>query len=74
MIANLIEKDSISISDIDRLYGYTFFIATNCKTIQELELMSYKEYYEGIYAIYPIWKQYRQSKDKPIPFDETPLL
>jgi len=74
MIANLIEKDSISIKDIDRLYGYSFFVATNCKFIQDLELLPAKEYYEGIINIYPIWKKYRIEKNKPIPFSETPLI
>lgn len=74
MIANLIEKDSISISDIDRLYGYAFFIATNCPDVQKMELIPAKDYYEGIMSIYPIWKKYRESHNKPIPFNKTPLL
>jgi len=74
MIANLIEKDSISINDIDRLYGYAFFIATNCQTIQELELLPSKDYYEGIFNIYPTWKKHREKNHKPIPFSDTPLM
>ena len=74
MLAGLIEKDSLSIPDIDRLYGYHFFIATNCKKIQDIELIPYKEFYEGIFAIYPKWKKYRISKNKSIPFSETPLF
>jgi len=74
MLAGLIEKDSISIKDIDRLYGYPFFIAANCKCIQEIELLVSKDYYEGIFKIYPIWLKYRISNNKPIPFSDTPLI
>lgn len=74
MLAGLIEKDSLSISDIDRLYGYHFFIAVNCKKIQDMELIAYKEFYEGIFIIYPKWKNYRISKNKTIPFSKTPLI
>ena len=74
MLANLIEKDGISIADIDNLYGYDFFIAANCEFIQKEELIPSKSYYEGIFKIYSYWKKYRESKNKPIPFNETPLL
>lgn len=74
MLAGLIEKDSISIADIDKLYGYSFFIAANCKTIQDMELVVAKDYYEGIFKIYPIWLNYRISNNKPVPFSDTPLV
>ena len=74
MLAGLIEKDSISIADIDKLYGYPFFIATNCKTIQDMELVAAKDYYEGIFKIYPIWLNYRIANNKPVPFSGTPLV
>lgn len=74
MLANLIEKDSLSIADIDNLYGYPFFIATNCKVVQEMELLVSKDYYEGIFKIYPIWLKHRILKKKPIPFSDTPLI
>lgn len=74
MLAGLIEKDSITIEDIDRLYGYAYFIATNCKTIQDLELNPSKEYYEGVFKIYPDWVKFRRANKKPIPFDDTPLM
>lgn len=73
MLAGLIEKDSISIKDIDRLYGYHFFIAVNCKQIQDMELIPYKDFYEGIFKIYPEWSKYRITNNKKIPFDKTPL-
>lgn len=74
MLAGLIEKDSISIADIDKLYGYSFFIAANCKTIQDMELVVAKDYYEGIFKIYPIWLNYRILNNKPVPFSDTPLV
>lgn len=73
MLAGLIEKDSLSIPDIDRLYGYHFFIATNCKQIQDMELVPYGDYYEGIFKVYPKWRKYRINNNKTIPFDDTPL-
>lgn len=73
MLAGLIEKDGLSIPDIDRLYGYHFFIATNCKQIQDMELVPYGDYYEGIFKVYPKWRKYRINNNKTIPFDDTPL-
>lgn len=73
MLAGLIEKDSIAIPDIDRLYGYQFFIAVNCKEIQEMELIPYKDFYEGIFNIYSKWVKYRTTNNKSIPFSDTPL-
>ena len=60
--------------NLKRLYGYSFFIATNCKKVQDMELKKAKEYYEGIYNIYPKWIEYRKSKNKPIPFPDTLLI
>lgn len=74
MLSCLIQKDSISIEDIDDLYGYTFFLATNCNIIQEMELNASKDYYEGIFKIYPKWLRYRINKKKSIPFVKTPLI
>lgn len=74
MIVSLVEKDVLSIPDIDRLFGYWFFIAVNCKDIQEIELKPYHEYYEGIYSIYQKWYKYRKGQNRPIPFEESPLI
>ena len=74
MLAGLIEKESLSIQDIDRLYGYSFFIATNCKIIQDIELIPYKDFYEGIFSVYNSWVKYRVMNNKMIPFNETPLI
>jgi len=74
LLASLIEKDSISIVDIDRLYGYSFFVAVNNKKVQELELVPYKDYYEGIYIIYPKWVEYRRKHNKKIPFENNFLI
>lgn len=74
MLAGLIEKDSLSIKDIDRLYGYHFFIATNCKEIQDIELIPFKDYYEGIFSVYTEWRNFRIKNKKDIPFNDTPLI
>lgn len=74
MLAGLIQKDSLSISDIDDLYAYPFFIAVNCSYIQEIELVPYKEYYNGIFSIYSEWVNYRKKNNKVIPFSDTLLI
>ena len=74
LLAGLIQKDSLSIEDIDRLYAYPFFIATNCKIIQEMELIPSKDYYEGIYNIYSKWLNYRKNNNKSIPFSDNLLI
>ena len=74
MIVSLVEKDVLSIPDIDRLFGYWFFIAVNCKDVQNIELIPSRDYYEGIYSIYPKWIKYRRSQNRPIPFEENLLI
>lgn len=74
MLSSIIEKGNLIIQDIDRLYGYHFFLITNCKIIQDMELVPYKDFYEGIFAIYPEWQKYRVKNNKSIPFGDTPLI
>jgi len=74
MLADLINRDTLSIKDVDQVFGYPFFLVTNNLQSQSLELKKYPEYYQNIYSIYPKWKKYRQKRNMPIPFSKTPLI
>jgi len=74
MMCNLIIKDVINIEDIDDLYAYPFFLATNNKVVQNIELKKYKQYYRNIYTIYPEWFKFRKSKGYDIPYEDNKLI
>ncbi len=67
MTCNLLLKNVIQIDDIDALFGYPFFLAMNHKTIQDKELIKYKQYYQNIHTVYPKWLKYRENKGYEIP-------
>lgn len=54
-VATLVKDNVIRIKSINDLMGYRFFIATNNPVVQRLELAEYKEFYRGIYEVYPEW-------------------
>lgn len=74
MLAVLVNKDAISLEDVNELFGYWFFIAVNCKTVQDMEIIPNKDYYKGIYELYPKWYNLAKKKKDKIPFEETLLI
>ena len=47
----------LRISAVNDLMAYRFFIAVNNPVAQELELKPFKDYYKGIFKLYPVWEK-----------------
>lgn len=62
-IATLVQSGVIKLSTITDLMSYRYFIAVNNPVVQELEILPYRDFYQGIVTLYPLWK--RKLKDKP---------
>lgn len=69
-VAALVNNGVLRISAINDLMAYRFFIAVNNPVVQELELKPFKEYYKGIYKLYPEWAK----KLKSVPLGENELV
>ena len=69
-VAALVNNGVLRISAINDLMAYRFFIAVNNPVVQELELKPFKEYYKGIYKLYPEWAK----KLKSVPLRENELV
>ena len=69
-VAALVNNGVLRISAINDLMAYRFFIAVNNPVVQELELKPFKEYYKGIYKLYPEWAK----KMKSVPLRENELV
>ena len=64
----LVNNGVLRISAINDLMAYRFFIAVNNPVVQELELKPFKDYYKGIYKLYPVWA--KKLKTVPMPENE----
>ena len=69
-VAALVNNGVLRISAINDLMAYRFFIAVNNPVVQELELKPFKEYYKGIYRLYPEWTKKMES----VPLGENELV
>lgn len=52
----LVNKGVLSLKTIDNLFSYRFFLATNNKIVQQMELIPDAEYYIGCYVLHKHWK------------------
>ena len=58
------KKGVIKMSLLDDLFGRRFFVVVNCKEVQDLDLKKNRDYYENIFKLYKVWKQYRLAHNK----------
>ena len=69
-VASLINNGMLRIFAVSDLMAYRFFIAVNNPVVQELELKPFKDYYKGIYKLYPVWAK----KMKTVPMSDNELV
>ena len=72
-LAPLVLNKMIRLEVVDDLFGYRYFIAVNNPEVQEEELCKDGQYYRGCFSLYRVWKDYRKTKDLPIPMMENSL-
>ncbi len=72
-LASLEESGVLTLQSIDNFLSYRFFLITNHKKIQELEILDNLDYYQGIISLHKKWTAYKRKHNKPMPFDKTNL-
>lgn len=77
-LATCVLEGIMSLSDVDNLFAYRFFLAMNHIEVQDIELVAFSRFYRGCYKLYEMWYRYRESKwveddDFGIPLMEHPL-
>ena len=77
-LAPVILNDVMTLSSVDDLMAYRFFLAVNNPELQKKELGAFPQYYAGCYKLYAKWKEYydeetKRGNIKKIPFYETSL-
>lgn len=70
----IINRGVLTFDFVDDMYNYIFFIFVNNKYIQNLELIPYIKYYQGIVKAYATWEAYLKKNNKEILLEENSLL
>ncbi|MBQ9985898.1 MAG: hypothetical protein IJP38_06275 [Oscillospiraceae bacterium] len=69
----LVNSNLLSISKIDDVLSYRYFLIVNNKQIQDCELITNREFYRGIYKMYPSWERYKKDRKRIVVLEETSL-
>ena len=69
----LVQKGVLDFHTIDNLLSYKFFLITNCKYIQDLELIKEAEFYKGVYCLHKEWTKFKRKTHQSILCEETSL-
>ena len=72
-LASLVKRNVLSISVIDDLFSYRFFLITNNKYVQDNELVKECEFYVGIYTLHKNWTAYKNKNNSTILQNDTSL-
>ncbi len=72
-LSPLILHRILTLSHIDDLMAYRFFIAVNNPEVQEKELKRFPGDYRGCYKLYKAWSDYRKKRGYEIHLEETAL-
>lgn len=63
-LSTLVQKKVVDIETIDNLFSYTFFLITNNKYIQDIELVSQAEFYKGVFYLHNEWTLYKKRTNQ----------
>jgi hypothetical protein len=63
-LAALEDGGVLTLASMDNLFAYRFFLITNARVIQDLELATVEDsvFYLGIYRLYGKWRKFREGK------------
>ncbi len=70
MLGSMEKRGAVSISGIDPLFGYDFFIAVNNPVIREMEFEQFNEYYIQTTYLLKNGKDTEKSTDYPFLFQK----
>ena len=71
-IATLVNEGVLHLNVITELMAYRYFIAVNNPIVQKLELLPYKDYYQGCFKIYEKWS--KELGENKVPMREYALV
>ena len=72
-LAAIVNQKLIDFEFIDDFLSYRFFLITNNKYVQDIELIAEYENYRGIYKLHKRWTEYKLKEKLPILQEETTL-
>lgn len=72
-LAAIVNQKLIDFAFIDDFLSYRFFLITNNKYVQDIELIPEYENYRGIYKLHKSWTQYKKNQGLPVMQEETSL-
>ena len=72
-LATIVNQNLIDFEFIDDYLSYRFFLITNNKYVQDIELINEYENYRGIYKMHKSWTQYKRKNQLPILQEKTSL-
>lgn len=72
-LCNLLERNVLDFDSIDETFAYKFFMITNNKQVQELELVPNADLFAVFFGIHKKWTQYRLKNHKALICEEESL-
>ena len=63
ILCGFLKKKIFTYETIDEVFGYKFFMITNNKDVQRIELCKYPDTYKIVYRIHKEWTKYRKKHD-----------
>lgn len=73
-IATLINSKVVSIETINDVFAYEFFIIVNNKSVQDLEIRPYSQFYQDLFMLYKKWHKFRMKEGTSIVGEESDLI
>lgn len=61
-VATLVDDKVVTVETLNNVFAYEFFIVLNNKSVQEMELTPFFEFYTDIFELYYQWMKYRSKK------------
>lgn len=72
-LAPLVLTNVLTLSHVDDLFAYRFFLAVNNAEVQKDQLFEFPDYYRGCFKLYDEWTKYRTVNGLPILQQESAL-
>ena len=72
-IAFLVEEKTVTIETLNNVLAYEFFIVINNKSVQELEIKPFADYYHDIFELYNEWTKFLKKNNKDILYGDVAL-
>ena len=72
-LANLVDQNVIKIEQFENIFSYRFFLITNNKFVQKIELVPYHNDWNGVYKLHYEWCKYKRKHGLRIQHEDQSL-